>query len=338
MHIIRTANEKKYYSTAGLAWVVLRSTLGLLQSVLRSKAEWIIVGKPHPMNSIAGLVGKLVHRPWLVIDYDDYEAASTHFRSILQRQIIAFFEDRMARLADFVTTNTYFSRDRLKHLGVDGNKIIYLSNGIDPMWLKPVDQDRVRQIRKDLDLEGKRVVAFIGSLSTPNHPVDLLVEAFNMARKSIPGLTLLLVGGGNAYQRLQSLVREMDLADAVRFTGRVKPDQVPLYYQIADVCVDPVMDDDAARGRQPLKLFESWVSGIPFITGDVGDRKQLSGDPPAVYLCRPSESRALAEAIIRVLCDEELRTQLRSQGLMRIHQYIWPDLARKLAVDLNLQS
>jgi glycosyltransferase involved in cell wall biosynthesis len=165
----------------------------------------------------------------------------------------------------------------------------------------------------------------------------LLVEAFKMARDVLPGIALLLVGGGNAYERLRSKVGEMGLTSAVRFTGRIPPDQVPLYYRIADVSVDPVMDNDAARGRQPLKLFESWVSGVPFITGEVGDRKLLSGDPPEIYLCQPSDARALAEAIVRVLCDEGLRDRLRSQGLIRIDQYAWPVLARKLAVDLSLE-
>jgi glycogen(starch) synthase len=116
----------------------------------------------------------------------------------------------------------------------------------------------------------------------------------------------------------------------VRFCGRVPPGQVPLYYYLADVGVDPVHDDDAARGRSPLKLFESWVCGVPFVTADVGDRRLLLGDPPAGMLARPGDAGALAQAILAVLENPDLSQTLRQRGLARVPDYYWDHLAEEL--------
>ncbi len=85
------------------------------------------------------------------------------------------------------------------------------------------------------------------------------------------------------------------MKDKVIFTGRVKPDEMNVYYRLADVSVDPVNDTLADRGRCPLKIFESWQMGVPVVTSDVGDRKILAGDPPAATLAQPGSEEDLAQ-------------------------------------------
>jgi glycosyltransferase involved in cell wall biosynthesis len=114
----------------------------------------------------------------------------------------------------------------------------------------------------------------------------------------------------------------------------VPPDQVSLYYRLADVSVDPVRDDEAARGRSPLKLFESWASEVPFITADVGDRRNLmeaqDEGAAAGLLARPGDPDSLAEAIQRVLMTPTLASQLRQAGRERLPAFTWERLARRL--------
>jgi glycosyltransferase involved in cell wall biosynthesis len=116
----------------------------------------------------------------------------------------------------------------------------------------------------------------------------------------------------------------------VIFLGRVAPQEVPLYYHLADVSVDPVYDDGAARGRSPLKLFESWACGVPFVSGDVGDRRKLLGQPPAGLLTKPGDPVSLGEAILRVLGDPDLGAALCRRGRERVRDYNWGKLARNL--------
>jgi glycosyltransferase involved in cell wall biosynthesis len=260
MHVKKMGNLKIYYSQRQLAGIIANATWRLAQAAWQIPADIVHIGKPHPMNGLAGLIARrLPGRKSLFVDCDDDETAQGHFTGRWQRSGMAFFENMLPRLADGVTTNTAFTRQRLLNLGIPSERIYYLSNGIDRARFSGADPARVAQLRAQLGLEGKSVVAFIGSLSRPSHPVDLLVEAFARVHQSIPNTALLIVGGGDEYHALSCQVREAGLSDSVVFTGRVTPDLVPLYYRLANVSVDPVADDDIARGRQPLTVFP----GIP---------------------------------------------------------------------------
>ena len=174
------------------------------------------------------------------------------------------------------------------------------------------------------------MISYIGSLSLASHGVDLLLEAFKTLKLSQPNSILLLVGGGEDYQSLRSSTRTMGLENDVRFTGRIPPDKIPLYYRLSQVSVDPVYDNDAARGRSPLKLFESWASGTPFVTADVGDRRQLIGDPPTGLLTEPGDPDSLAQTLERLLSDADLQKTLSRRGLERVKAYYWDHLASNM--------
>ena len=131
MHVRKHGNLKTYYSSMELLQVTSRATWRLLQSALSSQADIIHIGKPHPMNSLAGLGAKLLRGQTVFLDCDDYEAGVGHFRSAWQKSGVVFFEDRMPFRVQHITTNTYFTRDRLIGLGVAPQVISYISNGID---------------------------------------------------------------------------------------------------------------------------------------------------------------------------------------------------------------
>jgi len=330
MHVQKRGDLKSYYSTPGLLAVSLSATWRLARAALSSQVDVIHVGKPHPMNGLAGLLARLLKNVQFYLDCDDYEAASTRFSGEWQRIIVTGIETWLPRQAHYITTNTCFMRERLRAWGVPAGRIYYLPNGVDlrRFSLPPVEQVAAR--RRELGLEGRSVVLFVGSLSLPSHPVDLLLEAFQMVKAECPQAALLLVGGGEDYQHLKKRAQELDLGDDVLFLGRVLPVEVPLYYSLASVSVDPVRDDDAARGRSPLKLFESWACGVPCVTADVGDRRRLLGYPPAGRLAARVDAASLGEAILELLQDVELAQRLVHRGRERVKSYAWDVLAKQM--------
>jgi glycosyltransferase involved in cell wall biosynthesis len=232
--------------------------------------------------------------------------------------------------AQFVIINTHFMREQLISWGVPASKINYLPNGIDRERFSLKDPKKVRELKQVLELENKHVIAYIGTIGLTSHAVDLLIESFVILLKEMPDSVLMMVGGGEDFQRLQAYCQTIGLASSIRWIGKVAPELIPLYYQLADVTVDPVRDDWASRGRAPLKLFESWACGIPFVSADVGDRSMILGDPPAGLLVQPGDPGALARAILKILSDKELAVSLRLRGLKRIEDYYWDRLILKL--------
>jgi glycosyltransferase involved in cell wall biosynthesis len=326
MHVRKWGNQKSYYSGPQLIGVAARATAALSRAALSVRADIVLVGKPHPMNSMAGLLASKLRGARLVLDCDDYEAVLGHFGGEWQRGGVSFFEDNMPRHVHHVTTHTKFNVDRLVALGVSPGNITYLPNGVDRQRFADPEPAAIEALRRELGLEGKRVVGYFGSLSLPSHPLGLLAEAFGLVYSSRPDAVLLLVGGGEALEELRAQFREAGTDRNVVFAGRVPPNRVPLYYRLAEVSVDPVFDDDIARARCPLKMFESWASGVPFVTGDVGDRRLLSGSPAASALTPPGDANSLAVTILELLDHRDTADELRQRGLDRVQRFWWDQL------------
>jgi len=330
MHVLKQANQKHYFPLYKFILLAVRATLALGWVALKSPADIIHVGKPHPMNGLAGLLGKYLRGKTLLVDCDDFEAGSSRFSTEWQKQTVSFFERWVPQHAAVVTTNTHFMQDKLICWGIPPDRVLYLPNGVDSQRFSQPDQKELDALKARLGLTDNKVVAYIGSLSLPSHPVDLLVEAFGKVHASLPEAALMLVGGGEDYETLKGHVQHLGIESAVRFCGRVPPDEVSRYYQIAHVSVDPVRDDDAARGRSPLKLFESWAACVPFVSADVGDRRSLLGTPPAGLLAAPGDPDSLAGCILKVLQDSRLSEELRRRGAQCAETYSWGSLTRQL--------
>ncbi len=330
MHVRKQGSRKTYYPAHQLLAISARAAWKLTQAALRIPADVIQVGKPHPMNSVAGLWARSRRGTPLFVDCDDYEMANLHFGGSWQQRGVRFFENYAPRHADHVSAHTSFLRNRLLELGVPEDRFTYLPNGADLARFSQVDPAQVERLRTSLGLEGKEVVAFIGTLGFPNHPVDLLLEAFQRVHTLRPQAVLLIVGGGEEYDRLVLRVQEMGLGGAVIFRGRVPGAQVPPLLRLAHVQAEPVVDNPVGRSMLPLKMFESWASGVPFVTGDVGDRRLLMGEPPAGVLARPGDAESLAEAILQVLSNPRLVSMLRARGLERAQEYSWERLVERM--------
>ena len=330
MHVLKQNNLKIYYPTTQLLSVAINATLQLIRIAWRSNADIIQIGKPHPMNGLAGLIPRYFKGKLVFLDCDDFEMANIHFGANWQKVGIHYFETMLPRHVDYISVHTTFLRNQVLKLGVNPDRIIYLPHGVDNSRFAQVDLCRVEKIRAELGLLGKKVVAFIGSLSLPSHPVDILLDAFQQVYKVLPQTTLLIVGGGEEYEPLVARAKRLGLEDAVIFRGRVPGADVPLYYKLADVSAEPVIDNPVGRSSLPLKMFESWTAGVPFVTQDVGDRKTILGEPPAGLIAGGGDPNSLAQAILKIINDPELADKLRSRGFEQAKKYSWETLAKQM--------
>ena len=329
MHVRKVGSQKTYFSTPGLARVALASSLRMSVRALLTETDAIHLGKPHPINGVAALGTKFLRGKRLYLDCDDYEADSNRFSGRWQRAVVALFEDNLPRFASGMTVNTRFTQERNVALGFPEDRIVYVPNGVDRDRFANVDLRRVQDLRRELGLDNQKVIAYVGSMSLVNHPVDLLLEAFAVVRRRCDDAVLLLVGGGQDYDFLRRRAEELGLGEFAIFVGRVKPEAVPYYLAMADVSTDPVYDDVVARARCPLKLFESLAVGTPVVTGDVGDRRNILADGEAGLLVKAGDAQALAEGILAILEDRDLAHAAREAALRLRERYYWDVLVRE---------
>lgn len=330
MHVRKHGNQKSYYPDYHLLPLAARATLALTRAALHIPADVIHIGKPHPMNSLAGLIARYMQDKAVVLDCDDYEAVNNRLRGFWQRWGVTFFENNTPHWVDHITTHTYILRDRLLALGIPLQRITYLPHGVDRERFAAPEPAQLESLRSELGVVGKKVVVFVGSMSLVSHAVTVLLTAFSRVQQVLPDTILCLVGGGEDYERLKRLAHEMGLGEAVRFCGRVHPAQAPLYYRLADVSVDPVHDNEAGRASLSMKIFESWAAETPLVTTDVGDRRIVLGSPPAGVLVRPGDPESLSKAILQLLCNPQEAATLRARGIERVKSFYWDHLVREM--------
>jgi len=329
MHVLKRGNSKSYFGPIRLMWVAALASWQLMRAALKAAADVYQLGKPHPMNGLAGLIAGRLRRKPLYVDCDDYEAASNRFSGGWQRRIVAFFEDRLPRWAVGVTVNTRFMERRLRSLGVPEDCIAYVPNGVERARFADTVEatETAVRLRQELGLVNRPVILYVGSMSLASHAVDLLLEAFKLVVAQLPEAALVLVGGGEDFARLRRQSQDLGIEQQVQFVGRVPPDAVAPYYQLADVSVDPVHDNPASQARSPLKVIESLASGTPVVTGDVGDRS-LQLAQGGGLLISPGDPGALAEALTKILLDQTLRARLAREALAGQERYYWDTLVQ----------
>ena len=147
MHVKKTNGYKVYFSPGRLILILAYATWAFTKATVQIPADIVHLSKPHPMNSIAGLVAKYIMKRRLVLDCDDFEAGTNRFGSAWQQWIIAFFEDHMPHMADMLTTHATFLQNRLLSLGIPIEQIYYLPNGVDYERFCLVDEAELKSLR-----------------------------------------------------------------------------------------------------------------------------------------------------------------------------------------------
>jgi glycosyltransferase involved in cell wall biosynthesis len=328
MHARKTGTIPVRFNALQLLRVLIGSTLGMIWGILCSPADVYHLGKPQPVNGLAALLALTLRGRRFYVDCDDDEVRSNRLSAEWQRKVFGFWQWLLPRMAAGVTTNTQFMARRLRRGGVE--RMAYVPNGADLDRLRRLDPAMINGLRGALGVADCRVLAYAGTLALHNHPVDLLIEAFGELAATYPDLVLLVIGGGEDLPVLKRRACDKGLEDRIYFTGQLPHESVNRWLALADLSVDPVHDDDVARARSPLKIFESMALGVPIVTGDVGDRRLWLADGAGV-VTTPGDSAALAEAI-GALLDDPVRLQAAKQAAAKAAlRYDWREVARHWA-------
>ncbi len=160
------------------------------------------------------------------------------------------------------------------------------------------------------------VVAAVGRIEHVKG-FDLLVEAFassplrNRAR-------LLVVGDGSEAGALRQRVQAAGLGDRVELPGRLAPVDVAARLAAADVVVVPSRADAA-----PLVVLEAWRAGRPLVATVRGGPPEIVTDGVDGVLVDPTDTDALAGAVLGLLDDPVLAGRIAAAGRRRVEDFTW---------------
>jgi glycosyltransferase involved in cell wall biosynthesis len=188
--------------------------------------------------------------------------------------------DKIICVADFVRD------DLAENFGIPRSKMARIYN--------PVDIVMTRRLAEaggnPYSGKGPHLVS-VGRLSKEKG-VDLLVEAMPLVRAAIPDADLTILGEGPLKPDLLAQRERLGLTTVVHLIG-FQPNPYP-YMKHADVFVLPSRFEGL-----PLVVLEALAVGTPVVASDCpGALREVLGDSPVARLVRPSDPKALVEAIV----------------------------------------
>jgi glycosyltransferase involved in cell wall biosynthesis len=140
--------------------------------------------------------------------------------------------------------------------------------------------------------------------------IDVLVRAFDRARREEPRARLLLAArGGDTKREIETLVAALGLGDLVRF-HRVEPDDLPPLVASADLTVT-IADTDST----PSSLLEAMASGQPIVGGWCPSIDEWIAPGEGAEMISPKDEDALVAALLRLLGDPALRKAYGERNL-----------------------
>jgi glycosyltransferase involved in cell wall biosynthesis len=206
-------------------------------------------------------------------------------------------------------------RDILSVLGTPADRVVVVPAGVGAEMRPDADPDALRALRARRGLP-ERLVLFVGTLE-PRKNLPRLLEAWSLLQQRGCAHTLVIAGGkGWYYADIEATVQRLHLAESVLFPGYVPDEELPLWYNAAELFVYPSLYE--GFGLPPL---EAMACGTPVITSNAASLPEVVGE--AAVIVDALDADALATAMATLLGDAELRSRLRAAGLARARGFSW---------------
>jgi glycosyltransferase involved in cell wall biosynthesis len=283
----------------------LPAALGELTQLLKSTRAGVLVChtfKPNVLGRIAarraGIPCVVVSRGWT------WENLKVRVYETLDRVNLRF--------VDHVVAVSGGQAERVRKAGVPSTRLSVIRNAARLGAFAKPDQEYQGRLRAlfPTDTAVSRIVLAAGRLS-PEKGFGVLVESAASVLKQHPTAAFVLFGEGTERAKLEARVRELGIGG--RFVVPGFTADLDKFLPWADVAVLPSFTEGL-----PNVALEASAAGVPVVATAVGGTPEVVADGETGLLVPSGRPERLAEALNRVLADEELRTRLGNAGRERM--------------------
>ena len=191
--------------------------------------------------------------------------------------------------ADGMITVCDALKRKLLDMGVPGEKVVVLRNGVDLKGFRPLDRDAAR---RELGLDGKVVLSVGLLIERKGH--YLIIDAL----KQLPDVTLLIAGSGPDRAELEHRAAVAGVASRVQFLGQVPHEKLAAVYSAADALVLA-----SSREGWANVLLEAMACGTPVAATDVWGTAEAVTAPEAGVLIGERSAAGIADGVRRLFAD-----------------------------------
>jgi D-inositol-3-phosphate glycosyltransferase len=211
----------------------------------------------------------------------------------------------------------------IEQYGVSPLQTVQVPCGVDTDHFRPRSRAAARR-RLHLPAD-EPLVLYVGRIE-PLKGIDILLRA---AAETDGRFHLLVVGGDSKDARrkaeLERLAQEMGITERVFFQDAVSHEQLPMYYNAADICVVPSYYESFG-----LVALEAMACGVPVVASRVGGLLETVRDGETGYLVPWRCPEPFAERLEMLLANEPLRRSLGRMARAAVERFRWSEVATRV--------
>jgi phosphatidylinositol alpha-mannosyltransferase len=194
-----------------------------------------------------------------------------------------------------------------------------IPNGVDLEHFSP-DVAPIEEFK-----DGKLNILFVSRLEK-RKGLNYLLQAFRQVKEEIPNCRLIVVGPGTRLRRrYERYVAKNGLKDVI-FVGLVSYDELPRYYQTADIFCAPAIGSESFG----IILLEAMAMSKPIVASSIEGYASVISHGVDGLLVPPADKDKLAKALISLINDESLRRQMGAKGRAKALEHSWERISQRV--------
>ena len=326
-HNLRNRLLARCLEHAGAEVISIRDDRGLVtrtpalaRRTLQSRFDLIIVGfRAHSDMLLASLLARMRGLP-LVFD----PLTSRYEERVIDRQQVSpssplarwyrATDAAGCRLADCVLFETdaqaSFFQDTF---GVPASKCRRVWLGADDEVMYP----------RPATLSGEAFNVFFYGRFSPLHGIEHIVEAASILEQRGESVRFTIVGGGQTYRPIRALVERLGVT-SITFHEPMPYPALAARLSAADLSLGTFGLNARARRVIPYKVFDALAAGRPVLTADTPAIREVLTPGHDVWTCPSGDSAALADAVVTLKRQPDLRERLAANGLAAFRTHFSP--------------
>jgi glycosyltransferase involved in cell wall biosynthesis len=238
-----------------------------------------------------------------------------HHAKTYEKRYVKFFKKNtpkfLKKAKRIVTLSRFIKEDILKQYKIEENKIDVVYHGINDIF-RPVPFDEKTRV-KEKYAEGREYFMYVGSALPKKNAISLL-KAFSVFKKRMQSGMKFIIAGKN--EELASLINAYKYKSDIVLTGRLPEEELALLSGSAYALVFPSLS-----GSFEQRVAEALKCEVPVLASEKTSMQEVAGDA-ALYF-DPNDYSDIADKMMLIYKDENLRKQLIEKGTIQIRQYDW---------------
>lgn len=225
------------------------------------------------------------------------------------------------QIADkIIAISKYTKQDIINRLGINSEKIAAVYEGVEDKFRVIHNSEKLNSTLKKYELT-KPFLFYSGSIS-PRKNLLRMLKSFYKIKDQIPH-NLVVVGAKTwGSDKVYKYISE-NLKNRVKILGYVSDEELVDLYNMADMYLYPSLYEGFG-----LPILEAQACGCPVLTSNVTSCPEVAGD--SAMIVNPYSTDEIAEAILKIFTDKNLREDLIKRGHENIKRFSWKKTAERI--------